>query len=259
MVRTDYEKQRKRENRKYIRENKRMLGQLKINEIHLGDAFDLIKKIPDKSIDLLLTDPPYNISRTDREGLSIGDRTGHNFGEWDYGFDTDTWLELVIPKLKENSQIIMFHNFTYYEKVVRRLEEEGFEVHLCSPYWYKPNPIPGKRKRLPTSTVEGMMWLTRGEYTFNGEDKSPAYSYSSSSRKRFHTTQKPLDLFRDIITTHTNKGDIVLDTFGGSGVTSVACEDLDRYHITFEKDPKYHKKSKARLDKIKSAPKTLWI
>lgn len=242
------------------------LGKYELNKIYQGDSIELVEGIPDGSIDLLLTDPPYNVSSRVR-GMRLGNRTGHDFGDWDYGFDTDLWTHSIAKKIADNGQVVIFNGYRNLETMARILQTYGFTIKENSPFWYKTNPIPGIRERLPVNSTEGTLWAVKGDdYTFNnrlayrGGVELGTYRHSSFSRQyeRFHTTQKPLGLFQEIILVHSNPEDIVLDTFSGSGVTSVACEELGRNYIGFELGDEYFSKSKERLERTKKKPRSLW-
>jgi len=242
---------------------------MKLNNIYHGDSFELLKEVEDESIDLLLTDPPYNISKKGGEEAYGGGRVGLDFGEWDYGFDIKGWVHAVANKMKKDTgQVLIFNSYYNLELIARALEEEGYNVHLVPLYWIKTNPIPHFPERMPVSSMEHMVWATRGnDYVYNNEFfKGLNYErgrYLASShedqRQRFHTTQKPVSLWTKLLKVHSNVGDVVLDTFGGSGVTAVACTRLKRKYLVFEFDETYYKKSKERLKREKRKSKTLWV
>jgi len=242
---------------------------LELNKIYQGDSFELLKKVDDSSVDLLLTDPPYNISQKGGEEAYGGGRVGLDFGDWDYGFDIAGWLGAVIPKIKEGSgQVIIFNSYYNVELIARVLEKHGFNVHTVPLYWIKTNPIPHFPKRMPVSSMEHFVWATKGDnYVFNEEFfKGINYNrgrYEASSHEgqneRFHTTQKPLSLWNKLLKVHSNVGDVVLDTFGGSGVTAVSCTRLRRKYLVFELGEEYYEKSSSRLKRERRRPKTLWV
>jgi|SRR5690625_4475923 len=240
---------------------------LEINKIHQGDAFQLLEEIEDNSIDLVLTDPPYGISVTNGEHAYGFNKNGLHFGDWDVGFDTERWVRAIANKPKKDTgQILVFNSFHNIEVVARILEEYGYNVHPTPLYWLKTNPVPHYPDRLPISATEQVVWATRGEsFTFNRNKyleftsgRYPASSHEAQSQ-RFHTTQKPMGLWMPLVRVHSNQGDTILDTFGGSGVTAVAATRLRRNFIVIEADKKYHKLSNERLETEKRKSKTLWI
>lgn len=240
---------------------------LEPGKIYKGDSFDLLDQIDDGSIDLLLTDPPYNISKKNSKSAYAHGKVGLNFGDWDFGFDTEGWMHKVADKLNpDTGQVVIFNSFKNMEIMARVLEEHGFTVHENPVYWFKPNPVPHLPNRIPVNSMEQVLWATRGDnYTFNVRDGKDCevgryvHSPHEDGKKRFHTTQKPLSMFKEIVRVHSKKGDLILDTFSGSGVTITACEALKRDCIAFERDDFYFEKSTERHQKAKKKPKSLWV
>lgn len=240
---------------------------LEVNKLYHGDTFELLDDIDDGSIDLLLTDPPYNISVEGSDKAYGHGKTGMNFGEWDFGFDTEAWMHKVATKLHpERGQVVIFNSFKNIELMARVLEQHGFTIRDAPKYWYKPNPVPHLPHRLPLNSMEQILWATRGDdWVFNvregREYESGRYVYSphEEGQKRFHTTQKPLRMFKEIIKVHSDVGDLVLDTFSGSGVTITGCAELRRDCIAFEMGDEYYEKSSKRHKKAKKKVKSLWI
>lgn len=239
---------------------------LEYNKIYKGDTFELLDGIEDGSVDLLLTDPPYNVSVEGSKSAFANGKVGIDFGDWDYGFDTEAWLRKAAPKLHpERGQVVIFNSFKNMELMARVLEEQGFTIQGEPLYWFKPNPVPHLVNRLPVNSMESILWATRGDdWVFNvregKEYESGRFVYSphEEGNKRFHTTQKPLRMFKELIRIHSNIGDKVVDTFSGSGVTIAGCTELGRECIAFEGDETYHDKSTKRHKKVKKAVKTLW-
>lgn len=247
---------------------------LEKNKIHLGDCFELLNEVENSSIDLLLTDPPYNISVKDKissDGKIIYNSKPHsktslNIGEWDFDFDIENWLRVVSPKIKDDGQMIIFTGFNNVELISRVLEQEGFTVMPTMNYWYKTNPVPQHPKRLPQSSIEQFIWAVKNpdKYTFNiregKEFELPRFEHSSHELKqeRFHPTQKPLELFKKLVQIHSNQGDLVLDTCSGSGTTIIGCNLLKRDCIAIEKNEEYYSLSTKRFKKYKKKVKNLW-
>ncbi|WP_201489166.1 DNA-methyltransferase [Bacillus velezensis] len=238
---------------------------LQWNKIYKGDSFELLNQIDDGSVDLMLTDPPYNISVEGGKAAYGRGRVGIDFGEWDYNFDTKAWINLAATKMHpERGQVMIFNSFRNMELMSRELEKLGYTVRAL-PYWYKTNPIPHAPNRLPLNTFEQVLWATRGnDYVFNvrelkkAEDGRFTASSHEAQGKRFHTTQKPVSLWTPIMRIHTDRGDKVLDTFSGSGVTAVVADELRRKFIGFENDDTYYGKSEDRLKRQKRKVRTLW-
>jgi site-specific DNA-methyltransferase (adenine-specific) len=218
-----------------------------------GDCLDLIKDIPNESIDLVLTDIPYNVSREnnfktmkDRKG-----RQGIDFGDWDYEFD-ESRLSYFIPKLRNGGSFIVFHAFEQFDTVRNTLKALELKDKLI---WEKSNPMPRNRDRRYISNIEMFSWYVKGnkKWTFNRQNTNydgcvllyP--SESGGAFKRYHPCQKNYKMLEEIIKRHTNPDDIVLDPFMGSGSTGVACKNTNRHFIGIELDEKYFNIAKERL------------
>lgn len=239
---------------------------MQVNKILRGDVFELLDRIPDGSIDLLFTDPPYNISMEGTESAYKNGKVGMNFGEWDFDFDLEAWFEKVLPKLKpETGQALVFNSFLNMEVLARKAEDMGY-IPRSMLHWCKTNPVPQSPERVPLNALEEVLWVTvTDSYTFNkqvgkrAEDGRFLASSHEAQNKRFHATQKPESLWQELMLLHSNRGDLILDTFSGSGVTAVVADELRRNFIGFELDTTYHKKSIVRYKKQKRKARSLWV
>jgi len=244
------------------------------NSITQGDSLELLKKIPDKSIDLVFADPPYNLQL--RDTLYRPDQTTVEAvtNDWDK-FDTyQAYDEFCLIWLKERKRVLKdggalwvigsYHNILRLGTSIQNL---GFWI-LNDIIWHKTNPMPNFRGTRFTNAHETLLWCTtsrKAKYTFNyqnlkelNEGKQmrsdwhiPICSGKERLRKvnnqRSHPTQKPEALLYRIIVSSTNKGDTILDPFLGSGTTAVMAKKLQRNFIGFEQDQDYIKLAKKRL------------
>lgn len=246
------------------------------NTIEQGDCFEWLDTVADESIDLLLTDPPYNVS--DKSAQPFAQlKTGFDFGDWDYGFDTRRWINQVAPKVKQGGAAVIFNSYKNMELMARVLEEWGYTI-VGLPYWSKTNPLPHLIDRVPLNGIESYLLAVRGDIkdlTVNlsdikGVEYRPStkdyvvdeihrHSPHADQNKRFHTTQKPEVLFKELIDMFTEVNDVVLDTFSGSGTTAVGCRDLGRNFLTVEQDDTYYAKSLERLEKDVSSKKRVLL
>lgn len=244
----------------------------KIDTIEQGDCFEWLNTIEDESWDLLLTDPPYNVS--DKSAQPFAQlKTGFDFGDWDYGFDTRRWINQVAPKVKQGGVAVIYNSYKNMELMARVLEEWGYTI-VGMPYWSKTNPLPHLMDRVPLNGIESYLLAVRGNIEdlkvnideINEVEYRPStkdyvvhdrhyYSPHAEQNKRFHTTQKPEGLFKEHILMYSQVGDIVGDTFSGSGTTAVGCRDLGRHFYTVEQDDEYFAKSNERLEKDVSSKK----
>lgn len=229
-----------------------------LDEIYHKDCLIGMTEIEDESVDLLLTDPPYNISQ--RSGFHTMGRKGVDFGEWDKDFDQETWLRLACSKIKKGGSAIVFNDYKNVGEMRDIFTECGLTVKELL-IWQKPNPMPRNRDRLYVTTVEVALWAVKGKgWTFNNNYENAIFNYGSvNARIRQHPTEKPLGLIMDLLKIHSNKNDLVFDPFSGSGTVAVACERLDRHYLAFEIDKGYYDKSIERLNREKALSHGVFI
>lgn len=234
------------------------------NKIYQKDCLEVLSNIATESIDLILTDPPYNISRNrkfTREGIKDRD---HNFGDWDNMEDKD-YYEFLAKVWKESRRILKPYGqlLTFgprnweYEKVI----DDYFTIKRAL-VWHKPNPTPQFMKISYLTSYEKIIWAVKNndhltKFTFNFERQNEMHDFFeapiTAGKERFeHPTQKPLSLIRKLIRIHSDKGDMVLDPFMGSGTTAVACQLLSRDFIGAELEDEYFDIMKQRLGLLKS-------
>lgn len=220
-------------------------------------CFELLASLENKTIDLVLIDPPYNISRP--TNFQSGEETGKDtdrfrvsmdFGEWDKNF---TGLEIAIREcfrvLKDGGTMICFYDLWKIETLKSYLEAAGF-VQIRFIEWIKTNPVPinSKINYLTNSREVAVLGVKKSKPTFHSEYDNGIYRYPIYQDKgRFHPTQKPLALIADLINKHSNEGEIVLDCFAGSCTTGVAAVLNNRQFIGCELDAEYYEKAVQRL------------
>lgn len=187
------------------------------NKIINADCMDILKQLPDKCIDLVLTDPPYGI------GISNNPvRQMHTKKNWDIEKPTTDVFKEIFRVSKQ--QIIWGGNYFDLPKtqgffIWNKLQPENFSLSMCEYAWYSK--------------------------------QQPAKMYNCSvleEKNKIHPTQKPLKLFMWLLNRETNENDLILDCFSGSGTTAVACHNLKRRFICIEKDYDYWKASVERLE-----------
>lgn len=220
------------------------------------DYKDLVKQLlKDKiKVDLLLTDPPYCVSRTHQLGFSNMGRAGMNYGAWDYGFDQKEWINLAACLVREGGSIIIFNDWKHASYLVEALEDNGFIIKDLI-RWEKANPMPRNVNSRYLSDCEFAIWAVKGKkkWTFNKPEDIPFLKPVFKSgvvpggKNRIHPTQKNLEIIKEIIEIHSNEGDLVFDPFSGSGTTAVACKELKRKFIGSEIDTTYYEKAVKRL------------
>ena len=225
---------------------------MEINKIYLGDSYTLIKNIPDKSVDLVYIDIPYEMQSGGKGGGAFGDRI-HNLIRKDmnniiHGIDYKIFDELKRVMKKVN--IFIWCNKQQIIDIITNFKDYSMEIIV----WAKDNPTP----------FTNNVWLSDLEYCFyfreTGVKLNDGYEIKSKFYKSpinksdkdlyGHPTIKPLDLVKRHILHTTQENDIVLDTFLGSGTTAVACKETNRSYIGFEINKSYYKIATDRLNNI---------
>ena len=223
-------------------------------------CFDFLPKIETKSINLILIDPPYEISR--ETNFQSGDLTGTDtdrfrismdFGEWDKNFSN---LEEVFKQgyriLKDGGTMICFYDLWKIETIKQYYENNKFkQIRFIE--WLKTNPVPinSKINYLTNAREIAILGIKKSKPTFNSSYDKGVYQYPICHDKdRFHPTQKPLELIEELIIKHSNEGDTVLDCFSGSGTTGVAALQQNRNFLGCEINPEYYEKSKKRIEDV---------
>ena len=230
--------------------------------IHLENTscFDFLPTVKDKSVDLVLIDPPYEVSRD--TGFAKGKETGRDvdrfrvsmdFGEWDNGF---TGLDMAVKEchrvLKDNGTMICFYDLWKLTTLKDYFEKAGFK-QLRFIEWLKTNPVPinSKLNYLTNAREIAVLGVKKGKPTFHSEYDNGIYEYPiCHDRGRFHPTQKPVELIEALIKKHSNEGDLVLDCFSGSASTAVAAVRCGRKFIGCELSKEYYEKSMERLEAL---------
>ena len=224
---------------------------MEINKLINGDAIEELKKLGNESIDVIITDPPYNIAK--KNNFSTMGRTGIDFGEWDKGFDQTTWLIEAERVLKKDGSLIIFNGWKNLGSISEFGESIGLITKDCI-RWVKDNPMPRNRDRRYIVDFEMGLWLVKkgAKWVFNRQSDKydrPEYNYPivAGKEKTKHPTQKPVKLMEEIILRHSNENDVILDPFIGSGSTGVACRNLNRNFIGVELDEEYFKIAEERI------------
>ena len=220
-------------------------------------CFQLLKRLASDSIDLVLIDPPYEVSRD--TNFQSGEVTGKNtdrfrvsmdFGYWDFGF---TGLDIVVYEsyriLRKGGTLICFYDIWKLTKLRKYFDKAEFkQIRLIE--WLKTNPVPlnSKTNYLTNAREIAILGVKGSKPTFHSEYDNGVYRYPICHDKgRFHPTQKPLALIEDLIIKHSNEGDTVLDCFSGSGTTAIAAYNQYRNFIGCELSETYYRKTMARL------------
>lgn len=230
---------------------------MKINTIYHNDCQKKMKEFPDNSIDLICTDPPYNISKNQKIVRNGGKfkqakDINLNFGNWDFNkILPANYIDEFVRLLHKNGTLVLFYDKLYLGLVGVYLQDKyNFQVrHIGN--WIKNNPAPQARKVKWMNGSESFLIATANKgagHHFNYKlGQSPDYFRHSVNFEHLHPTQKPLKLINWIIKYWSFKNDLVLDPFLGSGTTAVSCKQLKRNFIGIEKNKKYYEIANKRL------------
>ena len=218
-----------------------------MSDLRLGDCLEVMQTISDKSVDLCLTDPPYNIAR--KNNFATMGRAGIDFGEWDKGFDLFSYIDQVNRILKKDGSFVVFNDWRNLGSIADYAESKGFETKDMLRL-EKSNPMPRNRDRRYITDYECAIWFVKkgAKWTFNRQDsKYQRPKFVASIESGLHPTQKNLNLMENLLKIHSNQGDMVIDPFMGSGTTGVACKILGRKFIGIEKEFNYFEIAKNRI------------
>lgn len=225
------------------------------NEIILGDAYELIKQVPDKSVDLIVTDPPYAFGNniTARGGF-LRNRKNNIYDEIKSKQLSDGIKLSILDELDRVMKKVNIYLWCNKEQILGYLkhyvEEKGCNFEFI--IWAKNNPPP---------FTSGYRYLKDKEYCLYFWEKGvkpkvtcergkTVYVTSLNTydkAKYLHPTIKPIEIIENLIKNSSSEGDLVLDPFSGSGTTCAAAKSLGRKWLGFEIDPEYHRISSERL------------
>jgi len=212
--------------------------------IKLGDCLELMKEIPDESIDLVVTDPPYAMNF-----ISNYRKEKYKAIQNDNSLD---WLEDFVTHLyrimKNNTAVYCFcswHNIETFKTAFSKV----FKVKNVI-IWEKNNTSMGDLKGSYAPKYEMVIFAHKGRRLLNGFRYADVIRAKRTGNKN-HPTEKPLELLELFIENSSNVGDVVLDCFMGSGSTCVASINTGRHYIGYELEPKYFEIANKRIEEAK--------
>ncbi len=250
---------------------------IKIDTIIQGDCIDQMNALPEKSVDLIFADPPYNMQLGGdlvRPDNSVVDAVNDDWDQFEsfktYDDFTIRWLKAARRVLKDDGAIWVIGSYHNIFRVGFQLQNLGFWV-LNDIVWCKTNPMPNFKGTRFTNAHETLIWCaksSKSKYTFNydsmkifNEDKQMRSDWQISlctgserlkdeQGNKAHTTQKPQALLSRVILATTKPGDIILDPFFGTGTTGAVAKMLGRHFIGIEREEKYIKVAQKRINEI---------
>lgn len=224
------------------------------NKIYRGDCIELMRQIENDGIDLIIADPPYNVSRENNfQTIEGAKRIWMDFGEWDEGFNQEEWIGYLPRILKENANVVVFNDWKNLTNIQETLTKNNIIPKRCL-VLNKSNPAPFNRDRMFVNDVEFAVW---GVYNSKGKPTKWTFNRKNPVEKcvidttvqssKLHPTMKDLKVIKYLVGLLSNEWDLVLDPFIWSWTTAVACKELNRNYIWFEIDEGYVKIAEERL------------
>lgn len=227
--------------------------------IETADYRDFMPSLPAKSVDLILTDPPYCISKnTGFSSVVNGEKrfaVNMDFGQWDQAeVNLEDMAKSFYDALRRGGTAIIWYDVWKIGRLKEVMESAGFKM-IRLIIWQKTNPVPLNMRAtyLSNSREMAVSGVKVGKPTFNSKYDSGIYEYPipRHNGNRMHPTQKPLDLFEDLVLKHSNPDDLVVDPFLGSGTTGVASITNFRRFAGCDLDANYvkiaHERIKTRI------------
>jgi site-specific DNA-methyltransferase (adenine-specific) len=212
---------------------------MELNKIIQGDCINEMEIIGNDSVDLTLTDIPYNVVSRQSNGLRNLDKEKADI----LTFDLDLFLNEVL-RITKNS-IIIFCSKEQFSTIYSFFASKRGTVRPI--VWQKSNPSPMNGQHIYLSGVEFAIWFKKaGAKTFNAHCKNTVFKYSNGSSK-LHPTEKNHDLLKELILDNSNEEDIVFDPCCGSGSHCLVARENNRNYIGIELSPEYCKIAEERL------------
>ena len=228
-------------------------------KIFKEDCYTYIRQIPDGSIDLILTDPPYNLSKYSTGNIKLSWRKDINndLADWDKKtFDPADLIDDFIRILKPTGNIFAFTSYNllgrWHEVFDPKFDTFQYMV------WHKTNPVPKIRRAGFLNSCEliicvwnkGHMWNFTNQKEMHNLIESPICMGRERLKDPMHPTQKPVKVLSHIVKLASNPGDLVFDPFMGVGSTGIAALNLGREFLGFEIDENYFKAADKRLKSV---------
>ncbi len=262
--------------RKGSRLNKLSIDKVQ-NKIVQGDCIDILNSLPEKSVDVIFADPPYNMQLKDTLTRPDQSKVDGVHDAWDkfssfsaYDEFTFRWLEAAKRVLKDTGTIWVIGSYHNIFRVGSTLQNLDYWI-LNDVIWRKSNPMPNFRGTRFTNAHETLIWAAKsadkGGYTFNydamkamNEDTQMRSDWVlpicsgkerlKSDGKKAHATQKPESLLYRVLMSSTKPGDVVLDPFFGTGTTGAVAKRLGRNFIGIERETDYIKVAQERIASV---------
>ena len=252
---------------------------IETDRIIVGDCIETLARLPDRSVDLVFADPPYNLQlsgdlhRPDNSKVDAVDDAWDRFASFEeYDRFTKAWMAECRRVLKDDGALWVIGSYHNIFRVGATLQDLGFWV-LNDVVWRKSNPMPNFKGTRFTNAHETLIWAakSRGQrrYTFNydalktaNDDLQMRSDWSlplctgeervkGDDGAKAHPTQKPEALLHRVILASTKPGDVILDPFFGTGTTGAAAKRLGRRFVGIEREAEYARLAERRIAAVK--------
>lgn len=238
-------------------------------ELYNNNCIDVMKALNPSSVDFILTDPPYNLGKFMKNRQTNLKKMRENFfgaAGWDdleyeeWITNMDNFFEASSKILRKGGALVIFMSLLKVESIVRIAEKHGF-YYKTTGIWHKLNPMPRNMNLHFINSTEGWIYFIYKEKTgtFNNNGK-PIHDFfetslTPSTEKKFgkHPTQKPEQLLEHFIKVLSNKNDLIMDPFMGSGSTGKVAVRNGRNFIGIELSPEYYEIAKNRISEVRIA------
>ena len=212
-------------------------------ELWHGDCLELMKNIPDGSVDLVLTDIPYGECNRNDNGL-------RNLNKENADIETFNLQEFLIEVYRvTKGTIVVFcgqHQFSEIKNFFQEKQDKN-KGTVRQLVWRKTNPSPMNGKHIYLSGIENAVWFKKRGGVFNANCKNTVFDYPCG-RSKLHPTEKNHDLLKELIFDNSNEGDIVFDPCMGSGSHGLVAVENNRRFIGIELDEGYFNIAKKRIE-----------
>jgi modification methylase len=251
---------------------------LALDAVHAGDCLEVMRTLPDGSVDLVFADPPYNLQlrgelhRPDNSRVDGVDAPWDRFASFAaYDAFTRGWLAEARRLLRPDGAIWAIGSYHNVFRLGAAMQDAGFWI-LNDVVWRKANPMPNFRGKRLTNAHETLIWAARSEgsrYVFNYDAMKAlndgvqmrsdwviplctgAERLKDGAGDKLHPTQKPEALLHRVLVASTRPGDVVLDPFFGAGTTGAVAKRLGRRFVGIEREPAYVAAAQARIAAVR--------
>jgi modification methylase len=253
-------------------------GDLPTDTILAGDCIEVMRSLPEGSVDLVFADPPYNLQlkgelhRPDNSRVDAVDDSWDRFASFAaYDAFTRDWLAAARRLLKPDGALWVIGSYHNIYRLGATLQDAGFWI-LNDVIWRKTNPMPNFRGKRLTNAHETLIWAARSEqsrYTFNYEAMKALNEgvqmrsdwviplctggerIKNADGEKAHPTQKPEALLHRVLVASTRSGDVVLDPFFGTGTTGAVARRLGRRYVGIEQSADYREIAAERIAAVR--------